>query len=284
MLKPHNHFGGADLLPFWPYLEIANSEAWAEQSNRGYPIYFGKPFIFLAAFNGVQSFGGGISHDLSHLKCLKYLYLDVNNLSGMIPPLRYNWSSAIEFFVSGNILSGNFTPNMRFNFPQLRKFCIAGNQFTGIIPDTLSNISGLELLDLGNNYLTGQVPDSLGVLKDLYWLSLEFDKLGRGTTPTFGNETDKLALLAFKNYVANVPNGVLSSWNDSLHFCQWEGVTCSHQLQRVTALRLESQRLAGSLPPIENLTFLRELELSNNNLHGTIPVILAICHGCNISI
>eukprot|EP00261_Vitis_vinifera_P019766 XP_010650361.1 PREDICTED: LRR receptor-like serine/threonine-protein kinase EFR [Vitis vinifera] len=266
MLKPHNHFGGADLLPFWPYLEIANSEAWAEQSNRGYPIYFGKPFIFLAAFNGVQSFGGGISHDLSHLKCLKYLYLDVNNLSGMIPPLRYNWSSAIEFFVSGNILSGNFTPNMRFNFPQLRKFCIAGNQFTGIIPDTLSNISGLELLDLGNNYLTGQVPDSLGVLKDLY---CSFKLESHSSTPTFGNETDKLALLAFKNYVANVPNGVLSSWNDSLHFCQWEGVTCSHQLQRVTALRLESQRLAGSLPPIENLTFLRELELSNNNLHAT---------------
>ena len=81
------------------------------------------------------------------------------------------------------------------------------------------------------------------------------------STPTFGNETDKLALLAFKNYVANVPNGVLSSWNDSLHFCQWEGVTCSHQLQRVTALRLEDQRLAFA-----------------------IPVILAICHGCNISI
>ena len=44
------------------------------------------------------------------------------------------------------------------------------------------------------------------------------------STPTFGNETDKLAFLAFKNYVVDVPNGVLSSWNDSLHFCQWEGL------------------------------------------------------------
>ena len=112
--------------------------------------------------------------------------------------------------------------------------------------------------------------------------SLRLESLS--STPTFANETDKLALLTIKHYLVDFPNGVLSSWNDSLHFCQWEGVTCSHQLQRVTALRLESQRLAGSLPPIENLTFLRELELSNNNLHGTIPVILAICHGCNISI
>ncbi|RVW71927.1 hypothetical protein CK203_052561 [Vitis vinifera] len=52
---------GADSLPFWPYVETANSEAWAEQSNRGYPIYFGKPFISSAAFSGVQSFGGGYS-------------------------------------------------------------------------------------------------------------------------------------------------------------------------------------------------------------------------------
>ena len=49
------------------------------------------------------------------------------------------------------------------------------NQFTGIIPETLSNISGLELLDLGFNYLTGQAPNSLGVLKDL-----QYNNLGRG--------------------------------------------------------------------------------------------------------
>ncbi|XP_010658317.2 putative receptor-like protein kinase At3g47110 [Vitis vinifera] len=91
---------------------------------------------------------GGIPHDLSRLKCLKYLYLDVNNLSGTIPPSLYNWSSAIEFYVSGNNLSGNFTPNMRFNFPQLCKFGIAANHFTRIIPDTLFNISGLEHSDM----------------------------------------------------------------------------------------------------------------------------------------
>ena len=53
-------------------------------------------------------------------------------------------------------------------------------------------------------------------------------------TPTFGNETDKLALLTIKHYLVDVPNGVLSSWNDSLHFCQWHGVTRSRRHQRVT--------------------------------------------------
>ena len=115
--------------------------------------------------------------------------------------------------------------------------------------------------------------------------SLKLESLS--STPTFGNETDKLALLVFKNHLADVPNGVLSSWNDSLHFCQWQGVTCSRRHQRVTVLRLEGQSLAGSLPPIGNLTFLRELVLSNNHLHclnlstnslqGEIPVELTNC-------
>ena len=96
------------------------------------------------------------------------------------------------------------------------------------------------------------------------------------STHNFGNETDKLALLAFKKHLVEVPNGILSSWNDSLHFCEWEGVTCSRILneERVTVLRLEGQSLGGSLPPpnlIGNLTFLRELLLSNNNLQGSIP-------------
>ena len=96
------------------------------------------------------------------------------------------------------------------------------------------------------------------------------------SAPTFGNEIDKHALLVIKNHLVDVPNGILSSWNDSLHFCEWEGVTCSRRRheERVTVLRLEGQSLGGSLPPpnlIGNLTFLRELVLSNNNLQGSIP-------------
>ncbi|RVW71926.1 hypothetical protein CK203_052560 [Vitis vinifera] len=48
-------------------------------------------------------------------------------------------------------------------------------------------------------------------------------------------EFSQLALLVFKNHLVDVPHGVLSSWNDSLHFCQWQGVTCSRRHQRVRA-------------------------------------------------
>ncbi|KAK6227827.1 hypothetical protein SCA6_000167 [Theobroma cacao] len=87
-----------------------------------------------------------------------------------------------------------------------------------------------------------------------------------------GNETDRIALLAFKQKISQDPNGVMSSWNLSKDFCEWEGITCSRRHRRVTMLNLRSRRLVGSLSPyIGNLSFLREIRLENNTLHGEIP-------------
>ncbi|KAL7222792.1 hypothetical protein ACSBR1_024484 [Camellia fascicularis] len=90
-----------------------------------------------------------------------------------------------------------------------------------------------------------------------------------------GNETDRLALLAFKEAITIDPTGALNSWNDnneSIHFCQWVGVTCGRRHQRVTVLDLDHRKLAGSISPhIGNLSFLRKRSLRNNSLVNKIP-------------
>ncbi|KAK2635099.1 hypothetical protein Ddye_029891 [Dipteronia dyeriana] len=84
-------------------------------------------------------------------------------------------------------------------------------------------------------------------------------------------ETDEVALKAFKKIIHD-PQGVLNSWNDSHHFCDWEGITCGRRHKRVTALDLNSRGLSGSLSPyIGNLSFLRDLTLENNSFQGEIP-------------
>ena len=86
------------------------------------------------------------------------------------------------------------------------------------------------------------------------------------------NETDRLALLEFKAKIAHDPLQVMSSWNDSFHFCQWRGVICGRRHQRVTVLDLESSKLVGFISPyIGNLSFLRNLTLQNNNFQNEIP-------------
>ncbi|KAB1216913.1 hypothetical protein CJ030_MR4G016074 [Morella rubra] len=89
-------------------------------------------------------------------------------------------------------------------------------------------------------------------------------------TPT--NETDRLALLKFKESISMDPYGTLSSWNDSIHFCNWYGITCSRRRQRVAALYLQNHNLYGTVSPyIGNLTFLRFINLRNNSFYGEIP-------------
>ncbi|KAB2596291.1 LRR receptor-like serine/threonine-protein kinase [Pyrus ussuriensis x Pyrus communis] len=87
-----------------------------------------------------------------------------------------------------------------------------------------------------------------------------------------GNEVDRLSLLAFKAEIVTDTLGILSSWNESVHFCRWPGITCGRKHQRVTVLNLRSSKMVGHLSPhIGNLSFLRALDLHNNNFSHTIP-------------
>ncbi|KAL5985793.1 hypothetical protein ACLOJK_027780 [Asimina triloba] len=95
------------------------------------------------------------------------------------------------------------------------------------------------------------------------------------------NDTDQLALLAFKHGITHDPTRALHSWNRSLHFCHWTGITCTTTppphppWPRVTALNLTGRSLAGGLSPhLANLTFLTAIHLSHNQLHGLIPTQL----------
>ncbi|KAM5556657.1 hypothetical protein ABKV19_024173 [Rosa sericea] len=86
------------------------------------------------------------------------------------------------------------------------------------------------------------------------------------------NEADHLALLKFKDCIHSDPHGLLNSWNDSVHYCKWRGITCGRRHQRVTALNLQGYDLHGTISPyICNLSFLRNFSLYNNNFSGKIP-------------
>nr|GMD50675.1 probable LRR receptor-like serine/threonine-protein kinase At3g47570 [Ipomoea batatas] len=89
----------------------------------------------------------------------------------------------------------------------------------------------------------------------------------------YSNETDRIALLEFKHRISDDPNGVLlNSWNESVHHCVWQGVSCGRRHPRVVGLELPKKGLVGTISPhIGNLTFLRVLDLQSNMLHGEIP-------------
>ncbi|KAG6729877.1 hypothetical protein I3842_01G053100, partial [Carya illinoinensis] len=86
------------------------------------------------------------------------------------------------------------------------------------------------------------------------------------------NESDRLALVKLKELINSDPRNILSSWNESLHFCNWYGVSCGHKPRRVTALLLQGCALSGSISPyIGNLSFLRRIDFQHNFLQEEIP-------------
>ena len=95
-----------------------------------------------------------------------------------------------------------------------------------------------------------------------------------------GNETDRLSLLGFKDAISLDPQQALMSWNDSTHFCDWEGVVCRVKAPpRVTSLNLTGRGLVGHISPsLGNLTFLQSLALTENTLAGEIPCIIPWSH------
>ncbi|KAK9082049.1 hypothetical protein Syun_031448 [Stephania yunnanensis] len=87
------------------------------------------------------------------------------------------------------------------------------------------------------------------------------------------NQTDdQLALLTFKAQIIHDPLQVLNSWNSTINFCEWRGVVCGRQHQKVVVLDLQSHGLVGSLSPhFGNLSFLHTINLQNSSFQGGIP-------------
>ncbi|CAN6715551.1 unnamed protein product [Malus baccata var. baccata] len=106
----------------------------------------------------------------------------------------------------------------------------------------------------------------------LYMMSTCLESAAFPSPTLLGNESDRLALLDFKKRITEDPLSVMSSWNHSIHFCSWVGITCHRATQRVLILDLEDKQLVGSIPPsIGNLTRLIEISLGSNKFHGEIP-------------
>nr|XP_048323064.1 probable LRR receptor-like serine/threonine-protein kinase At3g47570 [Ziziphus jujuba var. spinosa] len=248
---------------------------------------------------------GGLSFDL-------YFSLKLSsNLHGNLPQDIGLTLPNLKVFAGGvNKFTGHI-PISLSNCSALEVLDFAKNDLIGTIPDTLrrlrnvyriekcelhSSSYGIRLLELftGKRPTDDMFKDGLSIHKfvemalpnhvvDIVDPSLLFEDDDVSVSlPGYGNETDHLALLHLKSKIIQDPLRIMNSWNDSIHFCNWVGITCDSSTKQVMILNLDSLKLAGSIPPsIGNLTYLiginLHLNLTYNYIGRKIPTNVTHC-------
>jgi hypothetical protein len=170
--------------------------------------------------------------------------------------------------------------------------CVAGsvteiklprNQLTGPIPEALTGLSNLILLDLNNNQLNGEILLGVGNLTRLKHLDLSFNQLSGDIPSEIANIEGLMFLKLDGNSRLSGPippelGDII--YMDHLILSSSAGGTLLNgtiptelgNLSRLTWLEIANSLVEGPIPPeLGNLTRLQYLDLSGNPLSGTIP-------------
>ncbi|KAJ6291537.1 hypothetical protein OIU76_023585 [Salix suchowensis] len=128
-----------------------------------------------------NSLTGSIPSSISSLQRLTYMNLQGNNLRGRIPATIGSMGSLLEVQLGENQLNGTI-PSMPVKLQIALN--LSTNLLQGAIPETLSRLNDLEILDLSNNNLSGEIPESLTAMQSLNQLILSNNQL-HGVIPDF---------------------------------------------------------------------------------------------------
>ena len=143
---------------------------------------------------------------------------------------------------------------------------LANNNLHGSLPNEITDLMYLEVLDVSKNKLSGDLPADIGKLGHLEILSL-FNNEIKGHIPSSLYKISALKILLLNN---NKLSGILS--NEIVNFVSLEN------------LSLFDNGFEGEIPKgLNKLHKLTEMNLSYNNFKGTISRNLALLDALNMT-
>ncbi|KAL4598279.1 hypothetical protein ACB092_11G049900, partial [Castanea dentata] len=224
-----------------------------------------------------NNFGGQCPWSLLNNAGLTSLDLSRNNFIGQIPDFSTNWtqvsssnsssssqsvsqipSKLVGLFLSHNLLNGTI-PSWLYDIPSLQDLFLDNNQLTGQIDEFQHD--SLRFLVLSNNNLHGHLPISIAKLVSLLYLDISFNNLSGSVEQNIFIELKSL----FK---------VDLSHNPLLSFHAYSYNIANYTLPKLQDLSLSSCNISEFPHFLKSTENLHSLDLSNNQINGSIPTWL----------
>ncbi|KAB2043919.1 hypothetical protein ES319_D01G052900v1 [Gossypium barbadense] len=178
--------------------------------------------------------------------------------SGQLPPSMFNLTQLTYLDLSANRLEGPL-PTHVTGFQNLKDFSLIDNLLTGGVPSWLFTLPSLEYLGLSNNSLTGPI-NQIQKPNSIQWVDLaDNDIHGEIPSSFFG-----LSKLTHLDLSSNNLSGVIRS--DMLS--KLENVPS--KLKNLTEVNLSNNKLWQFPSFLRSAKSLRSLDLSKNNIQGSI--------------
>ncbi|CAN6580230.1 unnamed protein product [Malus baccata var. baccata] len=278
---PAGCFTGLSSLQILSMSQNINLDSW------GFPSELTEASGLVTFAAGNVNLYGSLPDVFDSFPNLQNLNLSYNNFTGPLPKTS-SGSGIQNLWLNNQLLGLSGTIEVLANMTQLSQVWLQNNQFTGPIPD-LSKCVTLFDLQLRENQFTGIVPATLMSISSLKNVSLDNNKL-QGPMPAFGSTVERSTvdgnsfcqttpgtcdpLVTTLLEVAGAfgyPVLLADSWTGNKPCSGWSFIVCDPR-GKVFTVNFDNKHFNGTISPaFANLTSLKNLVLTRNNLVGAIP-------------
>ncbi|TYH21748.1 hypothetical protein ES288_A04G071000v1 [Gossypium darwinii] len=211
-------------------------------------------------------FMGSIPSTLGNLTKITFLDISGNMFQGQIPDVFGNLNDLSSMDFSHNNFSG-FLPSSTFNLTILTFMDFSSNFLQGTLPNNVRGLSYLRELHLNENLLNGRVPGWLFSLPSLNWLDLNSNKLNGPIDPIQEPNLVQYGDLSENEIQGPIPDSFFDLVNlIDLHI---SSNNLSGNIKSFELVKLKNLRLLD-LP----YNSLLSLTSCNNGANSTLPMII----------